>query len=175
MAGGSASALSLSRPAQASLTLRPIGSLSHPRRPLSRGSSPAGCPAEPLVSYRINRLFSGWNLPPLMIHAFGAHGHQATSRTRVGNRTNHVSRRTGARTRMGPLISAGRCLLHGFERLVDAERCGFLARRKRLESRQELSHHRLSRNQQERSIDEPPVVGTRFNVGTFERVGVNLE
>jgi len=31
MAGGSASALSLSRPAQASLTLRPAGSLSHPR------------------------------------------------------------------------------------------------------------------------------------------------
>ena len=30
------------------------------RRPLSRGSSPAGCPAEPLVSYRINRQFSGW-------------------------------------------------------------------------------------------------------------------
>ena len=44
------------------------------RRPLSRGSSPAGCPAEPLVSYRINRQFSGWNLPPLMIRAFGAHG-----------------------------------------------------------------------------------------------------
>ena len=51
MTGGSASALSLSRPAQASLTLRPIGSLSRPRRPLSRGSSPAGHPAKPLVSY----------------------------------------------------------------------------------------------------------------------------
>jgi hypothetical protein len=51
---------------------RPIGSLSRPRRPLSRGSSPAGCPAEPLVSYRINRQFSGWNLPPPMIRAFGA-------------------------------------------------------------------------------------------------------
>ena len=31
MAGGSASALSLSRPAQASLTLRPAGSLSRPQ------------------------------------------------------------------------------------------------------------------------------------------------
>jgi hypothetical protein len=31
LAGGSASALSLSRPAQASLTLRPAGSLSHPK------------------------------------------------------------------------------------------------------------------------------------------------
>ena len=73
MAGGSASALSLSRPAQASLTLRPARSLSRLKRPLSRGSSPAGCPAEPLVSYQINRQFSGWNPPPLMIRAFGAH------------------------------------------------------------------------------------------------------
>ena len=59
MTGGSASAFELSRPAQASLTLRPIGSLSHPRRPLSRGSSPSGYPAEPLVSYRINRQLPG--------------------------------------------------------------------------------------------------------------------
>jgi hypothetical protein len=67
MAGGSASALSLSRPAQASLTLRPIGSLSRPRRPLSRGSSPASYPTRPLASFRINRQLSGWNPPPLMI------------------------------------------------------------------------------------------------------------
>jgi hypothetical protein len=73
MAGGSASALSLSRPAQASLALRPAGSLSRPRRPLSRGSGPSGYPAEPLVSYRINRQLSGWNPPPLVIRAFGAH------------------------------------------------------------------------------------------------------
>jgi len=65
MAGGSASALSLSRPAQASLTLRPAGLLSRLKRPLSRGSSPASYPAEPLVSYQINRQLSGWNLPPL--------------------------------------------------------------------------------------------------------------
>jgi hypothetical protein len=39
------------------------------RRPLSRGSSPCGCPHEPLVSYRINRQLSGWILPPLMIRA----------------------------------------------------------------------------------------------------------
>src|SRR5262245_12711213 len=44
------------------------------RRPLSRGSDPSGCPAEPLVSYRTNRQLSGWNLPPLMVRAFGAHG-----------------------------------------------------------------------------------------------------
>ena len=78
MAEGSAPALSLSRPAQASLTLRPARSLSRPRRPLSRGSGPAGYPAKPLVSYQINRQLSGWNLPPLMIRAFGAHGQKAT-------------------------------------------------------------------------------------------------
>jgi len=78
MAGGSASALSLSRPAQASLTLRPIGSLSRPRRPLSRGSSPASYPTKPLASFRINRQLSGWNPPPLMIRAFGAHCHSRT-------------------------------------------------------------------------------------------------
>jgi len=73
MAGESASALSLSRPAQASLTLRPIGSLSRPRRPLSRGSSPASCPAKPLVSFRTYRQLSGWNPPPQVFRAFGAH------------------------------------------------------------------------------------------------------
>ncbi len=78
MAGGSAPALSLSRPAQASLTLRPAGLLNRLKRPLSRGSSPAGYPTEPLVSYQINRQLSGWNLPPLVIRAFGAHCHQRT-------------------------------------------------------------------------------------------------
>ena len=80
--GGSASALSLSRPAQASLALRPAGSLSRPGRPLSRGSSQCSCPHQPLVSYRINRQLSGWNLPPLMIRAFGAHGVGRTRNTR---------------------------------------------------------------------------------------------
>jgi len=79
MAGGSASALSLSRPAQASLALRPIGLLSRPRRPLSRGSSPSCHPAEPLVSYQINRQLSGWIPPPLVIRAFGAHCQLRTS------------------------------------------------------------------------------------------------
>jgi len=71
--GGSASILELSRPAQTSLALRPAGSLSRPRRPLSRGSGPASHPAKPLVSYQINRQLSGWNLPPLATRAFGAH------------------------------------------------------------------------------------------------------
>ena len=70
---GSASASHLSRPAQTSLALRPDGSLNRPRRPLSRGSNPTGYPVKSLVSYQINRQLSGWNLPPLMIHAFGAH------------------------------------------------------------------------------------------------------
>jgi hypothetical protein len=41
-------------------------------------SSPAGHPAKPLVSFRINRQISGWNLPPLMIRAFEAHCHERT-------------------------------------------------------------------------------------------------
>jgi hypothetical protein len=53
--------------------VRPIGLLSRPRRPLSRGSSPPGHPAGPLVSYQINRQLSGWIPPPLVIRAFGAH------------------------------------------------------------------------------------------------------
>ena len=72
-AGGSASASLLSRPAQALLTLRPVGLLSRPRRPLSRGFSPSGYPSKPLVSYRNNRQFSGWSLPSLVIRSFGAH------------------------------------------------------------------------------------------------------
>ena len=43
---------SLSRPAQASLTLRPAGLLNRPRRPLSRGFGPPGCQIELLVSYQ---------------------------------------------------------------------------------------------------------------------------
>src|SRR3954463_2099895 len=71
---GSASATSLSRPAQALLTLRPVGSLDRPRRPLSRGFGPAGCPSGPLVSYQLNRQLAGWNLPPLVNRALRAHG-----------------------------------------------------------------------------------------------------
>ena len=52
LSGGSASITSLSRPAQASLALRPVGLLDRPRRPSSRGFNPAGCPTKPLVSYR---------------------------------------------------------------------------------------------------------------------------
>jgi hypothetical protein len=71
--GGSASASSLSRPAQALLTLRPVGLLNRLKRPLSRGFGPASYPTKPLVSYQSNRQLSGWNLPPLVKRAFGAH------------------------------------------------------------------------------------------------------
>ena len=71
--GGSASTTSLSRPAQASRALRPVGSLNRPRRPLSRGFGPPGHPDRPLVSYQINRQLSGWNLPPLVTRAVWAH------------------------------------------------------------------------------------------------------
>ncbi len=51
--GGSASATSLSRPAQASLELRPVGSLNRPRRPLSQGFDPSSYPDKPPASYQI--------------------------------------------------------------------------------------------------------------------------
>ena len=44
--GGSASALSLSRPAQASLTLRPAGSLSHPKVTFVTRLQPVRLPAQ---------------------------------------------------------------------------------------------------------------------------------
>ena len=50
--GGSASMTSLSRPAQASHTLRPAGLLNRPRRPLSRGFDQADYSTKPLVSYQ---------------------------------------------------------------------------------------------------------------------------
>ena len=59
--GRSASTTSLSRPAQASLALRPVGLLNRPRRPSSRGFDPSGRPDRPLVSYQINRQLSGWS------------------------------------------------------------------------------------------------------------------
>src|SRR5260370_40873680 len=87
MAGGSAFALSLSRPAQALLALRPVGSLSHPRWPLSRGSGPTSYPAKPLVSFRTYRQLSGWNPPPLIIRAFRAHCQFRTSCSQFSSST----------------------------------------------------------------------------------------
>src|SRR6185437_1792448 len=50
--GGSASTTKLSRPAQASLALRPAELLAHPTWALSRGFIAAGFPATMLVSYQ---------------------------------------------------------------------------------------------------------------------------
>src|SRR4051794_25136780 len=63
ISGGSASMTSLSRPAQASRALRPAGLLDRPKRPLSRGFSPPGCPDKPLVSYQVLPTTS-WVDPP---------------------------------------------------------------------------------------------------------------
>ena len=90
--GGSASASSLSRPPQASRALRPAGLLNRPRRPLSRGFDQAGCPARPLVSYQINRQLSGWNLPPLVTRAVGAHVESRTGAVAWAMRQRSVSR-----------------------------------------------------------------------------------
>src|SRR4051795_11728180 len=80
------------RPPQASRALRPAGLLNRPRRPLSRGFDQAGCPARPLVSYQINRQLSGWNLPPLVIRAVGAHVESRTGAVAWAMRQRSVSR-----------------------------------------------------------------------------------
>jgi hypothetical protein len=90
--GGSASVSSLSRPAQASLTLRPVELLDRPRRPLSRGFSPVSCPTEPLVSYQLNRQLAGWYLPPLVNRAVWAHVESRTGAVAWAMRQRSVSR-----------------------------------------------------------------------------------
>jgi len=62
--GGSASTTSLSRPAQALLTLRPVDLLDRPRRPSSQGFDPASYPTKPPASYRANRPLPGWDFHP---------------------------------------------------------------------------------------------------------------
>ena len=42
--------------------LRPVGSLNRPRRPLSQGFDPPGCPDKPPASYQFNRQLTGWIL-----------------------------------------------------------------------------------------------------------------
>ena len=62
---GSASTTSLSRPAQALHTLRPVNSLDRPKRPLSQGFDTASYPTTPPASYRANRPLPGWDFHPL--------------------------------------------------------------------------------------------------------------
>src|SRR6202171_6276612 len=73
LTGGSASTTSLSRPAQASLALRPASSQPTQGGLLSRGSDPASYPTEPLGSYYAYRQLHRWILLPLAICAVGAH------------------------------------------------------------------------------------------------------
>ena len=81
LVGGSASTTSLSRPAQASLALRPARLLARLRRTLSRGSSPARYPTKPLGSYHVLPT-STWVNPPFTgdLRRWGA---QLTSRYAV--------------------------------------------------------------------------------------------
>src|SRR5215472_12546443 len=53
ISGGSASAISLSRPAQASLTLRPVRLLNRPKAAFVARLQPKGLPPKPLASYQI--------------------------------------------------------------------------------------------------------------------------
>lgn len=79
--GGSASALSFSRPAQASLALQSARLLNRPRRPLSRGFDGASCPATQPVSYQRNRQLAEWNSPPQVFRTFEVHQRFPTSIT----------------------------------------------------------------------------------------------
>jgi hypothetical protein len=73
LTGGSASTSSLSRPAQASLALRPVCSQPTQGGLLSRGFDPASYPTESLGSYYAYRQLHRWDLLPLVICAVGAH------------------------------------------------------------------------------------------------------
>ena len=80
------------------------------QRPLSRGSGPSGCPAKPLVSDQINRQLSGWNPPPLVIRAFGAHCQlQTIGRTAncplMSTRTPSALSSSGVYTQQATMIS----------------------------------------------------------------------
>ena len=61
---GSASMTSLSRPAQALHTLRPVDALDRQKRPLFQGFDLDGYPSKPPDSYRANRPLPGWDFHP---------------------------------------------------------------------------------------------------------------
>jgi hypothetical protein len=101
--GGSASTTSLSRPAQASLALRPVGSLNRPRRPSSRGFSLPGCPDRPLVSYQIKPT-TIWVEPPSTGDArhLGALNNPGVRRETGRRQEVQVLRDEGVATHIGP-------------------------------------------------------------------------
>jgi hypothetical protein len=49
-----------------------VGNSQDPFAPLDVHAYRSADAHEPLVSYQINRQLSGWNLPPLVMRAFGA-------------------------------------------------------------------------------------------------------
>jgi len=60
------------------------GAITHPAVILmSRGFDPASRPAKPLVNHQSNRQLSGWNLPPLVKRAIGAHCESHEFRTKI--------------------------------------------------------------------------------------------
>ena len=73
-------------------------------RPLSRGFNLGSCPPKPLVSYQTNRQFSGWNLPPLVLRAFGAHCCRKSRK--------FSSQKNLTKTRLWPLPSKDASLRH---------------------------------------------------------------
>jgi len=108
-------------PAQASLALRPAGSLDRQKRPLPRGFGPSGCPSKPLVSYQINRQLSGRNPPPLVTRAFGAHQNEPnylgrpsmTSFKQIEANRRNARKSTGPTTEEGKQRSRCNAVRHG--------------------------------------------------------------
>jgi hypothetical protein len=78
MAGGSASALSLSRPARASLTLRPAGSLSRSCATFVTRFQPFRLPGRAARQLPDQSTTLWVESPPVVIRAFGAHCQQRT-------------------------------------------------------------------------------------------------
>jgi hypothetical protein len=104
--GGSASTTSLSRPAQALHTLRPVDSLPRPGRGLSQGFDTAGYPAAPPASYRANRPLPGWDLHPRGVRAL--RGRTRVSRRRKNSPTTcSCSHWPGYRWRKGHIQGMG--------------------------------------------------------------------
>jgi hypothetical protein len=90
----------LSRPAQASHTLRPVDLLPHPRRGLSQGFDTASYPVAPPASYRANRPLPGWDLHP--------RGDRALRGTpEIAERNAEAEKKTGMAASQAPVNACG--------------------------------------------------------------------
>jgi hypothetical protein len=77
---------------------------------------------------------------------------------------------------INPVKSFGTsALLQLFHDLIDAEACWSLAWREIFEGCQELGNLGLCRNQQERVIHHPVVIGIRGDARAFVRIGAEVE